>query len=52
MPLVVPPNRIDDWLTEEAPRVLDLIAPAPESALIGTPVSKRVKSIKNDASEL
>jgi putative SOS response-associated peptidase YedK len=42
MPLLVPPNRIDDWLTDEAPRVLDLITPAPESALVATPVSKRV----------
>lgn len=25
MPLVVPPARIDDWLTDEAPRVVDLI---------------------------
>jgi putative SOS response-associated peptidase YedK len=47
-PLVVPPARIDDWLTDEAARVVDLIAPAPESALVATPVSKHVNSVKND----
>ena len=51
MPLLVPRDRIDDWLTDEAPRVVDLIAPAPESALIATPVSKRVNSVKNDDPE-
>src|SRR6202142_634308 len=34
MPLVVPPARIDDWLTDEAPHVVALIAPAPESVLV------------------
>lgn len=48
MPLVVPPARIDDWLIGEAPHVVDLIAAAPENALIATPVSKRVNSVKND----
>jgi len=48
MPLVVPPARIDDWLTDEAPRVVDLIAPAPESVLVATAVSTRVNSVKND----
>ena len=48
MPLVVPGGRIDDWLTAEAPRVADLIAPAPENALVATTVSKHVNSVKND----
>jgi putative SOS response-associated peptidase YedK len=48
---VVPPARIDDWLLDEAPHVVDLIAPAPESTLIATPVSKRVNSVKNDDPE-
>jgi putative SOS response-associated peptidase YedK len=48
MPLLVPRDRIDDWLTDEAPRVVDLIAPAPESALVATTVSTRVNSVKND----
>jgi putative SOS response-associated peptidase YedK len=51
MPLLVPPDRIDDWLTEEAPRVVDLIASAPEDALIATPVSTRVNSVRNDDPE-
>ena len=51
MPLVVPPVRIDDWLTAAAPLVVDLIAPAPEGALIATPVSKHVNSVKNEDSE-
>jgi putative SOS response-associated peptidase YedK len=29
MPLMVPQARIDDWLTDEAPRVVDLIGPPP-----------------------
>lgn len=48
MPLVVPGGRIDDWLTNEASRVVDLIAPAPESAFVATAVSKHVNSVKND----
>ncbi len=48
MPLIVPAERIDDWLADEAPRVVDLIAPAPESLLVATPVSKHVNSVKND----
>jgi len=48
MPLIVPTARIDDWLTNEASRVLDLIASAPEDALIGTPVSTHVNIVRND----
>lgn len=48
MPLVVPTERIDDWLHDEAARVIDLFAPAPEAALIATPVSTRVNSVRND----
>jgi putative SOS response-associated peptidase YedK len=48
MPIVVPAGRINDWLTDEAPRVVNLIAPPPESALVATPVSKRVNSVRND----
>jgi putative SOS response-associated peptidase YedK len=51
MPLVVPPNRIDDWLFDEASHVVALIAPAPEDALIATPVSRRVNSVRNDDPE-
>jgi putative SOS response-associated peptidase YedK len=48
MPLVLPPDRIDDWLVEEAPSVLDLIVSAPEDTLVATPVSTRVNSVRND----
>ena len=30
---------------------MDLIAPAPDSGLVATPVSKRVNSVKNDDPE-
>jgi putative SOS response-associated peptidase YedK len=48
MPLILPPERIDDWLVDEAARVTDLVAPAPEAALVATPVSTRVNSVRND----
>lgn len=48
MPLVLPAERIDDWLVDEAARVIDLVAPAPEATLIATPVSTRVNSVRND----
>jgi putative SOS response-associated peptidase YedK len=51
MPLVVPSARIDDWLTDGAAHVVDLIAPAPEGALVATPVSKHVNKVKNDDPE-
>lgn len=51
MPLLVPPDRIDDWLTGEAARVVELIGPAPDSVLVATSVSKRVNSVRNDDPE-
>jgi putative SOS response-associated peptidase YedK len=48
MPVIVPATRIDDWLTAPAVDAAALIAPAPEDALIATPVSRRVNSVKND----
>ena len=68
MPVVVPPDRIDDWLVDAASRVLDLVVPLPlpsaspspshgparaadsarGPALVATPVSTRVNSVKND----
>jgi putative SOS response-associated peptidase YedK len=48
MPLVVPADRIDDGLVDEATRVLDLIAPVPDNTLMATPVSTRVNSVRND----
>jgi putative SOS response-associated peptidase YedK len=51
MPLLVPSARIDDWLTDESPRGVDLIGPAPDSVLVATPVSQRVNSVRNDDPE-
>jgi putative SOS response-associated peptidase YedK len=48
MPVIVPAARIDDWLTAPPADAAALIGPAPEDALIATPVSRRVNSVKND----
>jgi putative SOS response-associated peptidase YedK len=48
MPVIVPAARIDDWLTAPPAEAAALIAPAPEDALIATPVSRRVNKVAND----
>ena len=48
MPVIVPAARVDDWLTAPPAEAAALIAPAPEDALIATPVSRRVNSVAND----
>jgi putative SOS response-associated peptidase YedK len=48
MPVIVPPAQIDEWLTAPAAEAAALIRPAPEDALIATPVSRRVNSAAND----
>ena len=48
MPVIVPAARIDDWLTAPAAAAAALIGPAPEDALIATPVSRRVNSVAHD----
>ena len=48
MPVIVPVARIDDWLTAPPAEAAALIRPAPEDALIATPVSRRVNSVAND----
>jgi putative SOS response-associated peptidase YedK len=48
MPLVLPPERMDDWLVDEPARVIDLVVPAPEALLVATPVSTRVNSVRHD----
>jgi putative SOS response-associated peptidase YedK len=48
MPVVVAPPAIDAWLTAEPAAAATLIKSAPEDALIATPVSRRVGSVKND----
>jgi putative SOS response-associated peptidase YedK len=48
MPVIVPAARIDDWLTAPPADAATLIHPAPEDALIATPVSRRVNSVAHD----
>lgn len=48
MPVIIPTDRLDLWLTAEPAAASRLIAPAPEDALVATAVSRRVNSVKND----
>jgi len=51
MPVIIPTlpaARLDDWLTAPPAQAAALIAPAPEDALIATPVSRRVNKVAND----
>ena len=48
MPVIVPAACVDDWLTAPPADAAALIRPAPEDALIATPVSRRVNSVAND----
>ena len=48
MPVICRSAQVDDWLTAPPDKAATLIRPAPEEALIVTPVSKRVNSVKND----
>jgi putative SOS response-associated peptidase YedK len=48
MPVVIAPNRVDDWLRAPPADVVDLIAPAADEALVTTAVSRRVNTVKND----
>lgn len=49
MPAILAPACIADWLARPA---VELIAPAPEDALVATPVSTRVNSPANDDARL
>jgi putative SOS response-associated peptidase YedK len=51
MPVVLPAERLDEWLGAEPANAVGLIGPAAEDALVATAVSKRVNSVKNDDSE-
>jgi len=48
MPVVLASDALDDWLRAPPPRAAQLIAPAPDDALVVQPVSKRVNSVKHD----
>jgi len=50
MPVILPPDRIDEWMYPKAGErdVRGLLVPAPAGTLAGTPVSRRVNSVAND----
>lgn len=49
MPAILPPDCVAEWLARPA---VELIAPAPDDALVATPVSTRVNSPANDDARL
>ena len=48
MPVILPMERIDDWLVSEPAQAAALIGPASEDALVARAVSKHVNSVKHD----
>jgi putative SOS response-associated peptidase YedK len=48
MPVVLPAQRLDVWLTAAPEQAGPLLVSAPEDALMATRVSRRVNSVKND----
>jgi putative SOS response-associated peptidase YedK len=55
MPVILPPDRVDEWLfvpsrdkQSHVEKLMPLLRPAPEDALIATEVSRRVNSVAND----
>ena len=51
MPVILPVERLDEWLTAEPAVAAAMIGPAPEAALVATPVSKHVNAVKHDDPE-
>ena len=51
MPVILPVERLDEWLTAEPRKAARLIGPAPEDALVATAVSKHVNSVRHDDPE-
>lgn len=53
MPVILEDDAIEDWLymRQSSDSLIDLLRPAREDLLIGTPVSSRVNSVKNDDPE-
>ena len=55
MPVILPEERIDDWLhprEEDVEKLRGFLVPAADELLISTAVSPRVNSVKNDDPEL
>ena len=50
MPVILDDAAIDDWLyVRQSPSsLMTLLRPAREDPLVGTPISQRVNSVKND----
>ena len=51
MPVILPEDRVDDWLFEgerDLRRLESLLEPAPDDLLVATPVSPRVNSVRHD----
>jgi putative SOS response-associated peptidase YedK len=51
MPVILPDQAVDDWLyarSSDPAALKELLVPAENDLLVGTPVSTRVNSIKND----
>jgi putative SOS response-associated peptidase YedK len=48
MPVILPTERLDEWLGAEPAEAVGLIGPATEDALVAMAVSKHVNSVKND----
>ena len=48
MPVILPIERLDDWLASEPAAAVALIGPASEEALVARAVSKHVNSVKHD----
>lgn len=51
MPVIVMLTQLDEWLTAEPAQAARLIRPSTDGALVATPVSKRVNSVKHDDPE-
>ncbi len=55
MPVILPRERIDDWLfggERETEALKALLGPAPEDYLVVRPVSQRVNSVRNEGPDL
>jgi putative SOS response-associated peptidase YedK len=48
MPVVLSADHVDDWLTVAPAEAAAFIVPASDDALVATPVSKRVNSVRHD----
>lgn len=55
MPVVLPPDAVDEWLDpkeDDLDRLQALLRPAADDALVSRPVSRRANSVKNDDASL